>query len=539
MTLRELLAYEQLSNLTVINEKADLDRFVSSVESTETPDVATYVAKDSFIITTAMIYKGDQHKLCELILRLNALPCAGLGIKIGRFVDKLEPMVIETADSVGFPLIAIPMSQTLGNVYHNFLSIIWDTKNKQLIEVLNAQRKYYDLIIHGASLRHLLNIIGTTVKKRMLIINRMGLVLAQYNTSHAENQIARSMVHAIDKDAGCCVSNVQFNSEREEDVQVTFHPIKSINRNLHYMVVFEYEKDPSNTNYLLEEIVLILGMYFYKDLFIKYNDIHLRNEFLKMIIQYEQHDNLSLLQILKVGQGHGLKRSTVYRIMVCRFRRAETRKFQNVQMTYREEQYILIYEYLRKKVEQVSGGSIIVFPDVEKWQYVFLLQDESDLLGKIIQELKSAVEDAFQEQMVFAYGNYVFDVGVIVNSYWEAMDMLENLQTSSSEYLIQYQPKGVLELLKGISERHVDEVCRRLLKDLAYPDNEMNRELRHTLKTYLDCHCSIVETANQLYVHRNTVRYRIKKCEEIMEVDLMDASLCFQIQLCLYMSEMP
>ena len=176
MTLRELLAYESLSSLTVINENADLDRCVSSVESTETPDVAIYVAKESFIITTAMIYKEDQSKLCELILRLNALPCAGLGIKIGRFLNALDPIVIETADSVGFPLIAIPMNQTLGNVYHNSLSIIWDSKNKQLTEVLNVQRKYCDLIIHGASLRHLLNIIGTSLKKRMLIIDRLGLV---------------------------------------------------------------------------------------------------------------------------------------------------------------------------------------------------------------------------------------------------------------------------------------------------------------------------------------------------------------------------
>ena len=39
MILRDLLKEKTLRDLVVINEKADLDRVVSTVESTETPDV--------------------------------------------------------------------------------------------------------------------------------------------------------------------------------------------------------------------------------------------------------------------------------------------------------------------------------------------------------------------------------------------------------------------------------------------------------------------------------------------------------------------
>ena len=65
----------------------------------------------------------------------------------------------------------------------------------------------------------------------------------------------------------------------------------------------------------------------------------------------------------------------------------------------------------------------------------------------------------------------------------------------------------------------------------------MSLELRKTLKTYLDCHCSIIETANLLFVHRNTIRYRIKRCEEILENDLRDPDYCFQVQLCLVFTD--
>ena len=60
MTLEKLLEDETLQDLTIINQKADLGRDVSSVESTETPDVVAYVSVNSLIITTAMVYKDDQ-----------------------------------------------------------------------------------------------------------------------------------------------------------------------------------------------------------------------------------------------------------------------------------------------------------------------------------------------------------------------------------------------------------------------------------------------------------------------------------------------
>ena len=80
MYLNELLSIPTLQELTLINQNACLDRPVATIESTETPDVISYVPKNCFIITTAMAYKENQEKLCELILSLDKLPCAGLGI---------------------------------------------------------------------------------------------------------------------------------------------------------------------------------------------------------------------------------------------------------------------------------------------------------------------------------------------------------------------------------------------------------------------------------------------------------------------------
>ena len=140
--------------------------------------------------------------------------------------------------------------------------------------------------------------------------------------------------------------------------------------------------------------------------------------------------------------------------------------------------------------------------------------------------------------MEFSCGNEVNEIEGLKNSYWKAKTSFHNGEVRNDvAYIHYYKPHDILELLKSISDSQIQDVCLQTLKSLAYPQDEMSNELRKTLKTYLDCHCSIIETANLLFVHRNTIRYRIKRCEEILENNLDDPEYCFQVQICLVFTD--
>lgn len=76
-----------------------------------------------------------------------------------------------------------------------------------------------------------------------------------------------------------------------------------------------------------------------------------------------------------------------------------------------------------------------------------------------------------------------------------------------------------------------------MLKELAFPENLMQEELRKTLYTYLFCGKNIAQTAETLSLHRNTIKYRVKKCEDILGVQLSDDMDSFRIQLALVLAE--
>jgi purine catabolism regulator len=120
----ELLATPRFSNLRLLTNPRTAEIPVDSIEITETPDIAHYIPEHTFILTTAMVYKEDQHLLFELIDSLLAKNAAGLGIKIGRFIDTIDPEVISYAESLNFPIVEVPATMPLGRLLHQLLNLI-------------------------------------------------------------------------------------------------------------------------------------------------------------------------------------------------------------------------------------------------------------------------------------------------------------------------------------------------------------------------------------------------------------------------------
>ena len=65
----------------------------------------------------------------------------------------------------------------------------------------------------------------------------------------------------------------------------------------------------------------------------------------------------------------------------------------------------------------------------------------------------------------------------------------------------------------------------RLLKQLQEYDKKHNTNNVFLLYTYLHCDCKTPEASEALHMHRNNVLYRIRRIEEILQIDLNDPKL--------------
>lgn len=84
-----------------------------------------------------------------------------------------------------------------------------------------------------------------------------------------------------------------------------------------------------------------------------------------------------------------------------------------------------------------------------------------------------------------------------------------------------------------------DALAKQTLVEKIYkPLAESSAELLETLVAYLDCGRSLEATSKQLFVHANTVRYRLKRISEIIGWDATGAHEAFVLQVAMVLGSM-
>lgn len=124
--LRELLNEPGFAHAQILAGERGLDRLTTGVNVMEVPDVLDWVKPHELLVTSGFPFvaattTSTPVSLPELLVELHSRGLAGMGIKLGRYLDEPPLAVSALADELGFPVIALPadlgFDDLLGDVY--------------------------------------------------------------------------------------------------------------------------------------------------------------------------------------------------------------------------------------------------------------------------------------------------------------------------------------------------------------------------------------------------------------------------------------
>lgn len=119
--------------------------------------------------------------------------------------------------------------------------------------------------------------------------------------------------------------------------------------------------------------------------------------------------------------------------------------------------------------------------------------------------------------------------------YQQAYEALKIGENSNKDKLIyKFSDYAEIFLIKNCAEsiNHITFIHPGVKKILQY-DKEHNTDFAVTLYHFLKNFKETNTTANNLHIHRNTLSYRLNKCEKIADFDLENNNECRYIQLSL------
>lgn len=187
------------------------------------------------------------------------------------------------------------------------------------------------------------------------------------------------------------------------------------------------------------------------------------------------------------------------------------------------------YYLIRERLLNFLAGSLGILYDNKIIILCDISQKHNENYPRIVSECLDAQNTKVGVSREFT------DIREIRTYYEQALNAIKLFEKRGNNTCICfYDDVNIINLLKCASETHnILGFIDPLLFQLVNYDQVNGTDHANDLYVYLNSGRSINEAAKSLFVHKNSMYYRIAKIEEILGISLQDEKHCFSLQLSL------
>lgn len=544
LTVRKVLKIGPLKKARIVAGHQGLDNEITFVNIMEVPEVARWMKGGEFLVTAGLPLKNDPLLRKRIIEELHGKGVSAFGIKPGQFFDTIPDDLIVHADKVGLPLIELPSDIP----YMDFMLPIFETLiNNQLFMLKKAEEIHNTLIevaLKGNGIPELCEKISDLIGNPSFIFDKSNNILG-YSGMNEEDCI--DLVQKTLKQITCRENFALFlRPHRSHRVKVELHEIDKdllvvpvdINGIVKgYLAIGEFYRELDEQDVMaIERASTIISLELMKEQAVFEAERKVRGELLEDLIngnfRYEEavvrrasflNFNLNCLLAIFVINTDGFEQFLQNSI------RKDEMFAQEVKSYISDITHHVFLDYRGTAMLLSKSDGIIGLINLNS------SQDKRVLLNKI---------ELIRTKILEKYKRLTISVGVgrayqgaryIKQSYEEALTAVHigrmikgGASTTFFEDLGPY--RFLYEMKDSIS---MQNYCQDVLGDLLAYDKHNNTELVKTLYYYFRNNCNLRLTSESLYIHKNSVIYRMKKIEELTGLSMDKAEDRFNLQLAL------
>ncbi|SCW41922.1 purine catabolism regulatory protein [Paenibacillus tianmuensis] len=503
ITVEQVLSIYPLSEGKLVAGQSGASRLVKSVKVMDTPDIADWFREGEMVFTTAYLMKDVPYDAISLLRKLNQCRSAGLGIKIGRFWDKVPEPILEEANRLDFPLIELPYECFFSDQMNGMFHIEMQYHTQILHSVLDKQMRLMQFALRPDRIDHffqkLLGILGYPIA----VVGSRGQVIFNA-TSFGASQLLHGWTW--EKEAQWAFV---------EESRCFRVPLKEHDECIGYMVIF-----PENPHRVKVE----------EELFLQTAEI-ISYHMGVILNEYRNHAAQNDLGLLL---SRYLRGSGTIEALTEEAARRGIPLFQGAyrgllsiispDTGYREKDSLL--RNIREEMQyhpELKEMAVIHFSIQEGLFSVFLV-DAPGADGKLNDLLRTCLRGVLQEDsgtpLRICVSNKKNRPDQLRDAYNECLETSRLAdRLGIREAVVQFGAVELAYLFQHVPREHMQTYVNEVLEMLLKKDPEYSQEMLRTLEAFIENDGQVNETAKQMLIHRNTVAYRLEKVGELLEVD--------------------
>lgn len=552
MTIEEFLVLLEEKGFKILCGMSELKREVISINMMENPDTLKWIKPGEFLLTTGYFMSDNEELQLNFIRELSNIGAAGVGVKKNRYISKLTERVLEEAKKLLLPIIEIPYEYSLSDVSSMFYKELYERQTEKLRKSLNIHEQFMNIVLTGGSIEELGSELERLIDNPLLISNEHGEIIANKNF-YKNKSLPKELFFEYNKEPmlniefiGRYYNNIHTELPKEaikynsvingNEVSFRIKPIVSDREIYGYIIVAETGRKMIELDYMaIERSSVIIMLERMKQKAIDEAKQLMRRDFFDELLEGKIHSERELEGIVGI---YGLNNRFSYSCMVTEIKDINNTIQYHLGKNFvrqLQEDVIKIIDYtaMKEKIKTISitrGSYIITF-------IPFMASTDSKENREFLVGFGKIIEKEFNRKN----SEYAITIGIgksykiihLSKSFKEAMEARKLInKLKGGDKVVHFDDFMIYHLLNAAPNTDVlKSFYDTSIKKLVEYDNENNTNLVETLDMYFKSKGNMSQSAKMLFIHRNTLLYRLDKIKEILETDLEDGEKNLELQL--------
>ena len=531
VSIKEILSSEFFKEYYIISGEKGINREIQGVVLIDAPDGYKWCRGKELILTTGYFYVDNTELFKEVINFLYENGSAAIAVKTDRFLNTIAEEVTELSDKLGFPIIFVPARTAWMDIIaavnsiaiNRYISRINDTNYLEIHNHSNDYQKKISNIVKNLSLE-----LGLSVAISDIVDKNIICYPADNNIGEKVNKTDESNLNNYQKEILCEKLNIYRIKNLDDNKSWIKMNILINNTPITQLIIWEGSDKIDYYDLFSIRVSYALFLSIYEQIYVMNS---YERKFYDNLIESLINERLtSKQQIIKEIRMINNFRLNIDNSYVCLLieQDGDNPSFYSI----REK----LYNTLLLKVPKdeaifgiIDDNTLAIIKDVSKYKRY--------IIGNVRKEIKNLLENMRNQfdhrSLMVGIGDACDNIVSIRKSYFEALKAIE-----IGKYLYPKNRIFTFEELGPFGLFRVEDIQNKsyssnfsLISPLLKDNNR--DELLLTLKVFIESESNYNVTAQKLYIHNNTVRYRISKIQEICDIDLEDPIVRLKIAIML------
>ncbi len=515
LTVEEVLQLSSFSGAEVLGGSIGLKNQCNHMTILETPDGINWLEGGEVLLTAGYAFYNNEEAKQDMVINAYKRGVAAIAIKENRYFGDISDELLEDSNKYGLPLIKIPYDVVYTDTISSFYNLLFYRKNQYILNLNSIYEKLLNLTFENKDIDGIIYSLSNLSNSNVFLFDSNFNILSNSIVDHESyrdiscfspfNNYGKPIHGNIDK---LCI-NIKINNS-----YICIYPIIRNKRTIAFLYLINKDKISVLEQSAIEYGLSIISMKLEREKMIKlsktrFNKILVETMLNNKDLPKEFYNNVERdLGWDEEGSFVGIC------IKIDIIEKKNVIDFNNI-----------IYEILN----DIFGADNYLTTDRINEIFLFF-KIRSDIY------LKDIVNDIGKNANIYK-DRFLISIGV--SNIYNGLEEIEKLYNESylavlfcRKGITYYNSLHTMKLLYPLKDdKEIKNYYNGTIKKIEDYDKKHGTYLMKTIEYYLENNMNKKITASKLFIHVETLRYRLSRVEEISGYSIDDAEGIFALQM--------